>query len=455
LTHLKELEKISASYEESRSVINGHLASVAYVVDYISQFSDVWKVWTENVPLQVQVDEKPPKMTLYSDIVTVFKPRIDVAVVRGSGSSTVRNASLVLSNTCDYQFDKTKSFVAVIDGTRNQKGCSSCQRMLNAINSGAKAIIFVNQPGNRQGYPHPMPPSPGRCGRYPENLETMGKVAVVALGDIAAFQLLASISAYPETTVDLEIFSNYTSFLSKNVLADTIIGEDNVILFGSHLDGVPAGPGINDDGSGSMGTLELVRAWAESPLVKKNKQKIRVAFWTAEEIGLIGSTHYVDSLKKNSPEELKKIRLSIDTDMIASPNYIRGVYDGTKLPEGKLKAGSIAIQHLFTGYFEKLGLSTDNGYFDGRSDYAAFMDNGIPCGGLFTGADAIKTPQQAKMFGGLSGVPLDPCYHQDCDRVEQLVGPGLEILQQNMEAMGFALQYLATTDIDEFLNGNK
>jgi hypothetical protein len=126
------------------------------------------------------------------------------------------------------------------------------------------------------------------------------------------------------------------------------------------------------------------------------------------------------------------------------------------LEDSALKAGSLAIQNLFKGFFADMGLPTDSGYFDGRSDYAAFMDHGIPSGGLFTGADAIKTAKQAELFGGIIGVPLDPCYHQDCDRLEQLAGPGVVILQQCMQAMSFALETFAESpNIENFLYQNE
>ena len=101
---------------------------------------------------------------------------------------------------------------------------------------------------------------------------------------------------------------------------------------------------------------------------------------------------------------------------------------------------------MFETYFESRGLKTDTTAFDGRSDYAAFMDQGIASGGIFTGADAIKTPKQAERYGGVSGIPLDPCYHQDCDRVKRIRGPGMVVMKENMEALGHVLEIFATAD---------
>ena len=117
-----------------------------------------------------------------------------------------------------------------------------------------------------------------------------------------------------------------------------------------------------------------------------------------------------------------------------------------------MRIGSLAIQRMFENYFHSRGLPTDTTPFDGRSDYAAFMDHGIPSGGIFTGADAIKTTKQAEKFGGVSGIPLDPCYHQDCDRVEKIKGPGMVIMHQNMDALGHVLEIFATSNnLEEIL----
>ncbi len=127
------------------------------------------------------------------------------------------------------------------------------------------------------------------------------------------------------------------------------------------------------------------------------------------EIGLLGSKYYVEQLAKNNPEELAKIKLSLDNDMLASPNFIRGIYDGASVVDSQLQIGCASIQRFFIEFFEKQGLPTAPAVFDGRSDYQAFMNHGIPSGGLFTGADKIKTPEEAFLFGGVIGVAQDPC----------------------------------------------
>ena len=139
---------------------------------------------------------------------------------------------------------------------------------------------------------------------------------------------------------------------------------------------------------------------------------VRFAWWSAEESGLVGSTNYVNSL---SPAELDRIALYLNFDMVGSPNFVRFVYDGSGDIGPTGPAGSAEIEDVFNGYFAANGLATEPTPFDGRSDYQAFINNLIPAGGLFTGAEGTKSAAQAAIFGGTAGAPYDPCYHQACD----------------------------------------
>merc|ERR1712137_906537 len=116
---------------------------------------------------------------------------------------------------------------------------------------------------------------------------------------------------------------------TSNLLADTTTGNENSILVvGSHLDSVPAGPGINDNGSGSAVNLELaIQTFKQGITIAS---KIRFAWWGAEELGLLGSEYYVQSL---TPEEKSKIQVNLNYDVLASPNFFRGIYNGSEAQE--------------------------------------------------------------------------------------------------------------------------
>ena len=123
-----------------------------------------------------------------------------------------------------------------------------------------------------------------------------------------------------------------------------------------------------------------------------------------------------------SAEERSRIGLNLNFDMVGSPNFVRFVYDGdaSDFEVGAVPAGSAEIERVFLDYFSSQRLATDPTAFDGRSDYGSFLAAGIPAGGLFSGAEGIKTPAQALIYGGAAGEPYDRCYHQACDTLDNL-----------------------------------
>ncbi len=224
------------------------------------------------------------------------------------------------------------------------------------------------------------------------------------------------------------------------MIAETKRGNpDNVVMAGAHLDSVEEGPGINDNGSGSATILEVAEQLAK---VKKPANKVRFAWWGAEELNLLGSDHYVTDLADNNPDALGDIALYLNLDMVGSPNFVRFVYDGdNSTGEGADgPEGSAEIEQLFTKYFASQGLATEETPFDGRSDYGPFIANGVPSGGLFTGAEGIKTAEQAATYGGTAGAAYDPCYHQACDTRANISMPALD---QMSDATAHAVYVLA------------
>ena len=170
------------------------------------------------------------------------------------------------------------------------------------------------------------------------------------------------------------------------------------------------------------------------------RNKVRFAWWGAEESGLLGSEYYVANL---SNREIKDIALNLNFDMIGSPNFVRFVYDG----DGSDTAvagpnGSGVIEDVFNDYFAGQGLPAEPTEFSGRSDYGPFIAVGIPAGGLFTGAEGIKTAEQAAIYGGTAGDQYDPCYHLACDTFDNI---SLEALDQMSDAAAHATLTFAMT----------
>ncbi|KUJ70445.1 peptidase M28 [Streptomyces albus subsp. albus] len=212
-----------------------------------------------------------------------------------------------------------------------------------------------------------------------------------------------------------------------NLIADWPGGSaDQVVMAGSHLDSVEAGPGINDNGSGSAGILEVALAVAKSDL--KPTKHLRFAWWGDEEDGMVGSSHYVDGL---GDDQLSKIDSYLNFDMIGSPNPGYFVYDD-----------DTRLEKVFTDWFGAKGVATEpETEGDGRSDHAPFKDRGVPVGGLFSGADYIKTEEQAKNWGGTAGEAFDACYHRSCDTAENIDDKALDL---NSDAIAQAVWQLSS-----------
>jgi carboxypeptidase Q len=250
-------------------------------------------------------------------------------------------------------------------------------------------------------------------------------------------QALIQLTQAGATTASLLIDSRAENRTTYNVIAQTKGGDpDNVVALGGHTDSVEAGPGINDDGSGIISNLVVAKALTRYRV----KNAVRFCFWTAEEFGLLGSEFYVNSLNAT---ELAKIRLYLNFDMIASPNYIFGIYDGDGSAFNLTgPAGSAQIEKLFEDYYKSIRKPSVPTEFSGRSDYQAFILAGIPSGGLFTGAEVPKTEEEAKLFGGQAGVALDANYHEEGDNMTNL---NREAFLINSRATAFAVATYANS----------
>ncbi|MEU0025014.1 M28 family metallopeptidase [Streptomyces sp. NPDC006335] len=225
------------------------------------------------------------------------------------------------------------------------------------------------------------------------------------------------------TTVQQFTSSGRTGY---NLIADWPGGDTGqVVMAGSHLDSVTAGAGINDNGSGSAAVLET--ALAVSRAGYHPAKHLRFAWWGAEELGLVGSRYYVNRL---STTDRSRISGYLNFDMIGSPNPGYFVYDDDP-----------AIEKTFKTYYAGLGVPTEiETEGDGRSDHAPFKNAGVPVGGLFSGADYVKTAAQAAKWGGTSGLAFDRCYHSSCDTTANINDTALD---RNSDAVAYAVWELS------------
>nr|WP_239118299.1 M28 family metallopeptidase [Actinoplanes ferrugineus] len=232
----------------------------------------------------------------------------------------------------------------------------------------------------------------------------------------------------------------YNGATGYNLIADWPGGDTgNTLMIGGHLDSVTAGPGINDNGSGSAANLEVALAVARSGF--QPARHLRFGWWGAEELGLRGSTAYVNSL---SSAQKAAIGGYLNFDMVGSPNPGYFLYDGDNSDNtgsGPGPTGSAQIEQTLADYFTTIGVPTRGTDFDGRSDYGPFIAAGIPAGGIFTGAEGRKTAAQVQLWGG-TATTFDPCYHAGCDTTSNINDTALD---RNSDAIAYAVWTLAST----------
>ena len=434
MEHLEALQAVADENGGNRAAgTEGYEASVDYVVETL-----------EAAGWDVSIDEFPYTYVGPSTLqqLTPVNAQYPTGPFTGSGAGDVTasvtpvDLQLGIGNTstsgcqaADFAGFPAGNIALIQRGT-----CPFADKALNAEAAGAGGVIIFNQGNDTTD------------ARNALIVGTLGGSDVVDIPVVGASYQQGVALAAPGSTAKIFVPAP-ESRPQKNVIAEkTGVNDDNVVMAGAHLDSVQAGPGINDNGSGSAALLELAQN-----LSKVDPQNtIRLAWWGAEESGLIGSEEYVAGL---SQEEQDRIALYLNFDMVASPNYIFMVYDGDEsgwlAPEGvPIPDGSIEIEKLFEGYYTSVGEPYDDAQFSGRSDYDAFIRVGIPAGGLFTGAEVVKTAEQQSIWGGTAGASYDPCYHQACDTLDNLNEHALDV---NVDAV--ALAVLAYSYSTESVNG--
>ncbi|KAK6338664.1 Leucyl aminopeptidase yscIV [Orbilia brochopaga] len=278
--------------------------------------------------------------------------------------------------------------------------CNFGQKNARAGTAGAVGLVVWNND------PTSLTPTLGTPDLY--NVTEFIVSAFLGQAEGAALVEKVGTGSLPAT---VKALFHYSVESTANIIATTKGGNQNsIITSGAHTDSVPAGPGINDNGSGTIAQIEVAKALTKFSV----NNAIRFCWWAAEEDGLLGSEHYTSTI----PEaEAAKIVMNLNFDMLASPNYLYSIYDGdgSTFASEYASVGSGLIEQTFIDFFKADGKSSVPTEFDGRSDYDGFLQVGIPAGGVFMGAEGIKTEEEQKLFGGTAGKPYDACYHAACD----------------------------------------
>jgi Zn-dependent M28 family amino/carboxypeptidase len=448
--HLKELQKIAdrpGANGTRATGTQGHEDSVAYVKQQL-EATGYYNVSTQPFTATVFNQLAPSTLSTTPSPSGGWVENTNFATMEFSASGSVANAPLVSidfaeptstastsSAGCeagDFPAGGIAGKVALI-----QRGtCDFGQKVVNAQVAGAVAVIIFNE--GTLGDPDRNGLINGTLGGYDIKVPTLE--TTYADGRMLHDAFVGG--ANP--TVSLSTSTRTDVMPTRNLIAETKTGRtDRTVIVGAHMDSVPEGPGINDDGSGISTDLEVALQMAKLGIKPVNQ--VRFIWFSGEEQGLLGSTFYADQLTK---KQISNTSVMLDFDMLASPNFAKLIYDGDGSEFGIAGPnGSGTIEKVFQDFFDRAGSYTERIPFDGRSDYDEFTVVGIPAGGIFTGAEVHKSPFQRTQWGGVVSDTLagqfDPCYHLACDSYPNNINN--EVLAQMSDAVAHAVLTFAQT----------
>jgi hypothetical protein len=364
--HLTALQRIADENGGNRSAgTAGYDASADYVAARLRDAG--WAVTRQAVPFRY--------FQLHDASLAIAGRRLapardfQVLSYSGSGRVTGRLRASGLGCTAGDYAGLEPGDVALV----GRDGCFFREKAAHAERAGAGAVVVMEAVRSRRGVPSGTLVVPGV------------KIPVVVVS------LRALRGAADGARVRVSVDASSRAGRTDNVIAETPGGSDqDVVMAGAHLDSVRGGPGIDDDGSGVASLIESAEAIGPKP----PRAKVRVAFWAAEELGLVGSRHYVKAL---DTARRRGVRAYINLDMVGSPNPVPQLYaDGDPALARVLRRAAHG----------QLGGAA----IGGASDHAFFKLAGIPVNGLYTGSSER----------GPGGVPRDPCYHLACDTTKNV-----------------------------------
>jgi Zn-dependent M28 family amino/carboxypeptidase len=433
--HLQALQGIADDHGGNRaSGFQGYGASVQYVLTQLRAAG--YNPTTQVFSFVTFTEVSDPTLKEFSPTAKTYTPEEFITMsYSGSGDTGEKTITPIDVNLvpprastsgCEDADFTAAGFTAGNIALMQRGTCTFAEKVVNAQEAGASGAIIFNQ-GNDPGRVDVVAGTLGETAQ--DGQPDPADVTIPAVGISFAEGERLTNEADP-TTGQVIVDAQSDRRSSTNVLADTATGNpDNVTIVGSHLDSVPEGPGINDNGSGSAFNLELAIQMKKQNINPTNR--VRFAWWGAEESGLVGATRYVEAI---SNEAFDQIAANLNFDMLASPNHANFVYDGdfsdTPPPATApaVNPGAAKIERDFVDYFSSAGVATEPTAFDGRSDYKPFQDNGKAAGGLFSGAEVAKSAAQVAKWGGELNVAFDHCYHQACDDITNLDLAGFETL---------------------------
>ncbi|MEU9703314.1 M28 family peptidase [Streptomyces sp. NPDC047981] len=409
LRHLEKFQAIADSAGGHRVAGSlGHDASAAYVykelkkAGYNVSYQRFEFIYTQTLAEKLSTVTPVPydietKALTYTKSTPVGGVRADVAAVPVDADGTTG------CEPGDYASGAYAGKIALV----KRGGCAFAVKQQQAAAAGAIGALIYNNIDAGYG------PLSGTLGD-----PSAARIPTAGISKAAGEKLAADLAQGP-VNLSFEIRQLQEKRSTNNVIAETKHGNAaETVMLGASLDSVVTGPGINDNGSGSAALLDVALKLAKKE--KSPRNKVRFAWWSAAESGLVGSHHYVADL---TPLDKQEIKLYLNFELIASTNHGLFVYDGDNSDRANgqtAPAGSDRLEQDIAAFLGKRGLPHAGTPFVARFDYGPFIDAGIPSGGTFAGAEALKTAAEAEKFGGTAGVAFDPNYHGAGDTVRNI-----------------------------------
>jgi Zn-dependent M28 family amino/carboxypeptidase len=186
-------------------------------------------------------------------------------------------------------------------------------------------------------------------------------------------------------------------FQDKDLMAYNTIAEipgtdlkDEIVMLGGHMDSWHAGTGATDNGAGVATAMEAVRILQALKL--QPRRTIRIALWSGEEQGLLGSRYYVmqhfGTLGDGSIEAFRLFNFNQGAKPVLTPGpeheKLSGYFNldnGTGKIRGVYMQGNEAVRPIFRQWlmpFRDMGASTLSISNTGGTDHLSFDAVGLP-----------------------------------------------------------------------------
>ncbi|KAH7216236.1 hypothetical protein DER44DRAFT_172152 [Fusarium oxysporum] len=405
--NLKKLNDIAYANGGNRAFgLPGYAASVDFIYHEISKLKG-FKTWKQDFPAnftqtlaaEVTVDDETFRTVALTYTPSTSEDGVTAELVHGPEGEAACDAA-------NYEGLDVEGKVVLVERGLCPDGTTFAGKVKPAAAAGAQVVVIYNSDEAKLTAGTLSAPNPKEY------------VPTGLIDQDPGQALKARLDAGEKLEVFVKIIQTIKTRITQNVFAETKGGDgENVVMLGAHLDSVQAGPGINDDGSGTSLILETAKGLQHF----STKLKIRFGWWGAEENGLVGSRYYVNNLKTTDVDDLLAY---LNFDMVSRGFF--GVFDGTgeKVGPGG-PPGSEVIEDLFREFFEKEKIEVTPVGLTGGTDYVPFREViEKPVGGLFTG----------------TGLEQDACYHQACDNI---TNPVPETLHINAKAAAHVLSKLA------------